>query len=430
MNEHIDYQSKKAGGFTRFLWWCAGADEQILRYSSYSDHVKYQGIGGVVLATGVLAAISMGFAIQIIFENTFATVGIGLGWGMVVFNLDRFIVSSTGKGDGDSTISWSELGNATPRLLMAILLGFTISAPLETVLFQTEIQREWEVTLYKMSQIRRNEVKAELALTGEVRETQAKIDSAGARLQNYEGLLTASNKMIENLVNGVGVPRCTGGRECSNMAHRELYAQNDLAKSNVDQTRAEIDQLKQLLAGFEKAAVDRINEEANKVLQKKPGFLDQIMMLENLSHHSKELVEYDPVTYLPKADGKKEVIYGSAFWPVWLVRLLFMIVEIAPVILKLMLIKGPYDYMSENVNQILEAKQGISIHHLTDEYSKAHKLKENRIAKRISGVVEHQNLKEEENAKAAIDAYAEKEKKAIQENPEQFIRDSGPEPTV
>jgi len=107
-----------------------------------------------------------------------------------------------------------------------------------------------------------------------------------------------------------------------------------------------------------------------------------------------------------------------------------MIVEIAPVILKLMLIKGPYDYMSENVNQILEAKQGISIHHLTDEYSKAHKLKENRIAKRISGVVEHQNLKEEENAKAAIDAYAEKEKKAIQENPEQFIRDSGPEPTV
>jgi hypothetical protein len=278
-----------------------------------------------------------------------------------------------------------------------------------------------------MSQMRRNEVKAELALTGEVRETQAKIDSANVRLQKYESQWVESNKMIENLVNGVGVPRCTGGRACSNMAHRELYKQNDLAKTNVDQTRGELDALKQMLATFEKAAVDRINEEANKVLTKKPGFLDQLMMLENLSHHRKELVEYDPLTFLPKEDGQKEVIYGAAFWPIWLVRLLFMIVEIAPVLLKLMLIKGPYDYMSENVNQILETKQGISVHHLPDEYSKIHKLKENQNPKRIIAVVEYQNRKEEENAKAAIDAYADKEKEAIRENPERFIRESDPD---
>jgi len=49
-----------------------------------------------------------------------------------------------------------------------------------------------------------------------------------------------------------------------------------------------------------------------------------------------------------------------------LVRLLFMIIEIAPVLLKLMLVKSPYDYMTENVHQILEAKQGISLHHMTD----------------------------------------------------------------
>lgn len=427
MNEHVDYRAKEAGGITRFLWWCAGADAQILRYSSYSDHVKYQGIGGVVLATGLLAVLSMGFAIQVIFGKLGLSLLIGAGWGLVVFNLDRFIVSSTGKGDGDSSISGKELLNAAPRLFMAILLGLTISAPLEIILFKTEIQREWEDTLYKMSQMRRNEVKAELALTGEVRETQAKIDSANVRLQKYEAQWVESNKMIENLVNGVGVPRCTGGRACSNMAHRELYKQNDLAKTNVDQTRGELDALKQMLATFEKAAVDRINEEANKVLTKKPGFLDQLMMLENLSHHRKELVEYDPLTFLPKEDGQKEVIYGAAFWPIWLVRLLFMIVEIAPVLLKLMLIKGPYDYMSENVNQILETKQGISVHHLPDEYSKIHKLKENQNPKRIIAVVEYQNRKEEENAKAAIDAYADKEKEAIRENPERFIRESDPD---
>jgi len=99
-----------------------------------------------------------------------------------------------------------------------------------------------------------------------------------------------------------------------------------------------------------------------------------------------------------------------------------MIIEIAPVLLKLMLVKSPYDYMTENVHQILEAKQGISMHYMTDEHSQVHKLKENYNPKRIIAIVEHQNTKEEENAKQAITVFAEKEKKAIEENPEAFIK--------
>jgi acyl-CoA reductase-like NAD-dependent aldehyde dehydrogenase len=72
--------------------------------------------------------------------------------------------------------------------------------------------------------------------------------------------------------------------------------------------------------------------------------------------------------------------------------------------------------------QILEAKQGISMHYMTDEHSQVHKLKENYNPKRIIAIVEHQNTKEEENAKKAITAFAEKEKKAIEENPEAFIK--------
>jgi hypothetical protein len=104
------------------------------------------------------------------------------------------------------------------------------------------------------------------------------------------------------------------------------------------------------------------------------------------------------------------------------VRLLFMIIEIAPVILKLMLIKSPYDYMTENVNQILEAKQGISMNHVTDEEGKLTKYKENFNPKRIVAIVEHQNAKEEENAKEAITRFADKEKEEIAKNPDAFIK--------
>jgi hypothetical protein len=143
-------------------------------------------------------------------------------------------------------------------------------------------------------------------------------------------------------------------------------------------------------------------------------------MLERLSSNGKTVPKMDPSTN-KVIKGEEIEIYGSAFWAVWLVRLLFMIIEIAPVILKLMLIKSPYDYMTENVNQILEAKQGISMNHMTDEEGKLTKYKENFNPKRIISIVEHQNLKEEENAKEAITLFAEKEKQEIAKNPDAFI---------
>jgi len=103
---------------------------------------------------------------------------------------------------------------------------------------------------------------------------------------------------------------------------------------------------------------------------------------------------------------------------------LFMMLEIAPVLLKLMLIKGPYDYMSENINQILESKQGISIEHIRNEHNKITKFKTNHNPLRIIKIVERQNQRETENAIEAIDSFAEKEKKDIQENPEKYIKDN------
>jgi hypothetical protein len=159
----------------------------------------------------------------------------------------------------------------------------------------------------------------------------------------------------------------------------------------------------------------------NLIKKEKSGFLDQIMMLERLSSSGKSVPKFDPATN-KLVEGQEIEIYGSAFWPIWLVRLLFMIIEIAPVILKLMLIKGPSDYMSENVNQILETKQGISIYHMKDEEGKVTKIKRNHNPERIIAIIEHQNEKETENAKEAINIFAEKEKDQIKKNPDDFIK--------
>jgi hypothetical protein len=173
---------------------------------------------------------------------------------------------------------------------------------------------------------------------------------------------------------------------------------------------------------FNKDRIKRMQDSvAIEIKQSTPGFLDQIMMIERLSSTGKSVPKFDPATN-QIVKGKEIEYYGSAFWPIWLVRLLFMIIEIAPVILKLMLIKGPYDYMGENVNQILETKQGISIEHITDDKNKIHKLKRNHNPERIIAIIDHQNTKEAENAKEAITAFANKEKEEIAKNPDAFIK--------
>jgi hypothetical protein len=422
MNEHVDYQAKKPSSGTKFLWWCAGADEEILKYSSYSDHVKYAGIGGVVLATGFLAAISMGFAMHTVFSddkgngNWLITVPIAIAWALIVFNLDRFIVSSTGKGDGESSISGKEFLNALPRLVMATLLGITIAAPLETVIFKTEIEREWKLSMDQLALSKSYEI-----LQAEINNDSSKIENYNLKKEEVEkqrAIWAKANQAWEDQMQGrAGAEAGRGPRTIA------LERVRDEEKKKLEILEGELKRFDDEKITNKEKIKQKQEVAMEEIKSSLPGFLDKLMMLERLSSHGKSVPKFDPANN-KIIEGQEIEIYGSAFWAIWLVRLLFMIVEIAPVLLKLMLIKGPYDYMSENVNQILETKQGISIYHMKDEHSQLHKLKRNHNPERIIAIIEHQNDKETENAKEAISAFAAKEKEQIRKNPDDFIQPS------
>lgn len=90
--------------------------------------MKFEGIGGVVLATAVLAFASGSHAFYAVLEPKTSTaldrqidwptsclaVAAGLVWALVIFNIDRFIVSSTGKGDGTERITLREVRLVAP----------------------------------------------------------------------------------------------------------------------------------------------------------------------------------------------------------------------------------------------------------------------------------------------------------------------------
>src|SRR3954469_23617742 len=130
----FDHHHKKERS-SNFLWWCSGAHQQLLKQFP-SEHSKYAGIGGVILATFVLAALAGGYAVFSVFESWPWTVAFAAIWGLIIFNFDRFLVSTMRKyGVSKSRQVWM----AVPRLALALLIGLTIARPLELKIFEKEI---------------------------------------------------------------------------------------------------------------------------------------------------------------------------------------------------------------------------------------------------------------------------------------------------
>jgi hypothetical protein len=206
-----------------------------------------------------------------------------------------------------------------------------------------------------------------------------------------------------------------------------MYISKDKAEEAMAQALVDMKNKSSDLAKLQKEKDSVKKAEINIIKHENPGFLDQLMMLENLSYHGENFNPVDPVTKKPQVDPETnqpvmEELYGAAWAPIWLVRLLFMIIEIAPVIFKFMIWDSSYDYMKDNVAQILEAKQGISLESFPDENNNTHRIRKNYNAERIVEVAKQQNELEKENAIHAITLYAEQERKEIEENPSAFVQ--------
>jgi hypothetical protein len=297
---------------------------------------------------------------------------------------------------------------------MAIIIGLTISAPLETQIFQQEIKREWGLSMDQLALSKSYEI-----LQAENKNQAEKIEEYDLKKKEVEIQKVTwekANQAWEDQMQGrtgQGVGR--GERTIA------LEKVRDDEKTKLDKLTNELNVLEKLRSSNKDLIKHKQDSVMALVKKEKPGFLDQIMMLERLSSSGKTVPKFDPATN-KIVKGQQIEIYGSAFWPIWLVRLLFMIVEIAPVIFKFMIWKSSYDYMQDNVAQILEAKQGISLELIPDENNNLHKVKENYNARRIVEVAKRQNELEKENAIHAITLYAEKEREEIEKDPERFIQ--------
>ena len=306
-------ECKKQPNDRKFLWWCSGAHQDLLKKFP-SEHTKYSGLGGVILATFVLATISAGYAIHTVFGNWIWTIGFAIIWGLIIFNFDRFLVSTMRKyGISKRKQIWM----AVPRLILALLIGVVIARPLELKIFEKEINVKMTENLHKKIQLN----DSLLAMENKAELQAAEIDRQRltTRKQAIEDTLHSLQTAYVQEADG------TGGslqRGIENITRLKQDAYN----------RAKLDYAPELaLLDKNISSQDSIMNNANASMQLKRkqyeasatanmGFLERNKALSDLSAQE-----------------------NSVWWTALLISLLIILIEIGPVLSKLIMPTGPYD---------------------------------------------------------------------------------------
>src|SRR5215471_20564406 len=135
---------------TNFLLYVAGVDPEWIR--TVPDRARYSCMGAVILLTAGAATASLTVALSLVFPHHGWAIflPVGILWGAIVFNFDRWIVSSLDYGPisaGDTGASRrSTMASKTVqfgvRFIMAALVGLVISEPIVLAIFGPEIDQQ------------------------------------------------------------------------------------------------------------------------------------------------------------------------------------------------------------------------------------------------------------------------------------------------
>jgi hypothetical protein len=121
--------------------WLGGARLDVLA-DAPGDRARFVAMGGVILSTAFLSAVSATFALVMAVGAPLpVAIVVGVFWGVIILNLDRLLIIGMAKQKG----VWRNVALAIPRIALALIIGTVISTPLTLQIFQAEINSEIQV---------------------------------------------------------------------------------------------------------------------------------------------------------------------------------------------------------------------------------------------------------------------------------------------
>jgi hypothetical protein len=270
-------------------------------------------MGATIFFTGVFAALASGYALYTVFDNVWMASLFGLIWGLMIFNLDRYIVSSMRKEGKFSR----EFFMALPRIILAVIISIVIAKPLELKIFEKEIAPE--LIVMEQEAFLRQETELNLRY-------QPLMDSLKAERQSLLQTIAAKASVRDALIKiAQEEADGTGGSKRRNLG--PIYKAK---KADADKAEAELQQMQQQL-GARITAIDNLIHDQEQKRQSDISSLNRAAL-------------NGPAARMEALD--RLVQRSSAiFWANVFVILLFIAIETAPIFVKLISGKGPYDHL-------------------------------------------------------------------------------------
>ncbi|MEM1135372.1 MAG: DUF4407 domain-containing protein [Bacteroidota bacterium] len=410
----------------QFFCFCSGTSIKVLQECP-TENNKYISIGATVFFTGILAALSGSYALFTVFNTSsysiFIAIPFGIFWGLLIFNLDRYIVSSLKKKGS----KWKELSMALPRFLVALIIAMVVAKPLEIRIFKDRIERQiHENKLHKLvdDKVKINEIYQQDKLSeklikknNEIAQIEKKLNTlpqgsgferinekftlASSAFEKAENFQKVRIKQIQNKIANIYQDQPNRlfdakGRliaeSVSPTAFRKIQALNKEAYQIRLKTKEKEqvylkakDEFEQLIAAFKEEVIAQMTQAKKEqaALNKQKSVADSLAYSQFVKGNKVNQSTYQAnfITQLEALGSLTKDKFSTMWWASLFISLLFIMVETSPIVVKLLAEKGPYEMILErheyevrllNQRKITKLKEHINQGYFLDQLNVLH----------------------------------------------------------
>ncbi len=294
--------------FTRFLWWLATAEEDIIR-DCRVDRNRYAITGYTVLGTWLFATLAWSYFFSTVVNNIVPAILLGIFMGGIILGIDRALIKGINAKNKKKFIPLLFRG------LLAITIGTFMAQPALLYLFNKEIH-----------------VQISLDNENKIKEKKGKMDSLNAQQKNE--LLAQKNILTQSLAakydevavsrnNFIAETDGSGGSGKIGLKDIAKAKQNEYVKIDSAYTLMQIatgTQIKSIDSALQKIEFANQKEMAAFIALLNDGFLTRIEALHNLLENN-----------------------SAAKSRYYLLIIILVLIELMPVIAKTILPNGAYD---------------------------------------------------------------------------------------
>jgi hypothetical protein len=366
----------------------AGARPGLLEKTP-GDIAKYATMGGVLVSTALVSSVSAFFALYSALKlPAVLAAAIGVCWGVIILNLDRMLVTSMNRQNG----FWLNVWMVLPRLLLAATIGVVVSMPLVLRVFQPEIDSELTImraestaqaraahdeAFAQITMLEQREQRLQDAVAGksdaavsadpDVRAAKAAHDEAE---KAYRTAQDAAQCELDGTC-GTGDQGVGEAYRQKQRAADDAKAARDSAKQNLDDVTARVTE--ELRAGARTTAAAAARE-LPAVQTDLARYRDQRRVAEEASAEA----EAENTGLLARLEALSRITDDrpSGATAHWMLFLLFLSIEVLPVVSKFLASLGPpsvYDRLLvrqdediDRADQVWSAKRQQLVDHKAD----------------------------------------------------------------